>query len=93
MCSMVRSARERLPTWQVLPPHPGVDHEHYALHVWFVENPSGWSADFNPRVTCPLGSTPPPGQAPAHSGHWPAPTGIFRQRRSVAAQNVQNVAA
>jgi hypothetical protein len=56
-------------TFAKLPPHPGVEHEHYALHVWFVENPSGWSADFNPRVSCPPGSTPPPGQAPAHGGH------------------------
>ena len=45
-------------TFSKLPPHPGVQHEHYALHVWFVENPSGVFADFNPRVTCPPGSTP-----------------------------------
>ena len=44
-------------TFAKLPPHPGVDHEHYTLHVWIVDNPSGWSADFNPRVSCPPGST------------------------------------
>lgn len=45
-------------TFKKLPPHPGVDHEHYALHVWFVENPNGQFADFNPSVSCPSGSTP-----------------------------------
>ncbi|MDP3794870.1 MAG: hypothetical protein Q8R13_03010 [bacterium] len=42
-----------------LPPHPGVVHEHYALHVWFIDNPNGQFADFNPDVNCPSGSTPP----------------------------------
>jgi hypothetical protein len=59
-------------TFAKLPPHPGVAHEHYALHLWFVDNPSGRFADFNPRVRCPPGSTPPPrqpGQAPGHGGH------------------------
>lgn len=51
-----------------LPPHPGVDHEHYALHVWFTENPSGVFADFNPKVSCPAGSTPS-GASPGHGGH------------------------
>ncbi len=45
-------------TFTKLPPHPGVEHEHYALHVWFVDNPNGQFADFNPHVSCPLGSTP-----------------------------------
>lgn len=54
-------------TFAKLPPHPGVQHEHYALHVWFVDNPNGQFADFNPRVSCPPGSTPPE-QAPGHSG-------------------------
>jgi uncharacterized protein YjeT (DUF2065 family) len=45
-------------TFTKLPPHPGVIHEHYALHVWFIDNPSGQFADFNPSVSCPPGSTP-----------------------------------
>ena len=44
-------------TFSKLPAHAGVDHEHYALHVWFIENPNGVFADFNPRVGCPPGST------------------------------------
>jgi hypothetical protein len=56
-------------TFAKLPAHPGVAHEHYALHLWFVDNPSGALADFNPRVSCPPGSTPAqdPGHAP--QGH------------------------
>jgi hypothetical protein len=46
-----------------------VEHEHYALHVWFVENSSGTFADFNPRVSCPPGSTPPPAPAQGHGSH------------------------
>src|SRR6266508_4190878 len=46
-------------TFAKLPPHSGVQHEHYALHVWFVDNPSGQFDDFNPRVSCAPGSTPP----------------------------------
>jgi hypothetical protein len=53
-------------TFVKLPPHPGVQHEHYALHVWFVENPSGAFADFNPKVSCPPGSAPSGRPAPAH---------------------------
>ena len=45
-------------TFAKLPAHPGVEHEHYALHLWFIENPNGALADFNPRVSCPPGSTP-----------------------------------
>src|SRR3989338_1873796 len=45
-------------TFTKLPPHPGVAHEHYALHVWFIDNPNGQFADFNPDVSCPSGSTP-----------------------------------
>jgi hypothetical protein len=45
-------------TFAKLPAHPGVEHEHYALHLWFVENPAGAFADFNPRVTCPQQSGP-----------------------------------
>jgi hypothetical protein len=52
-----------------LPPHPGVSHEHYALHVWFADNPSGQFADFNPKITCPPSSTPPLEQEPGHGGH------------------------
>ena len=51
-----------------LPPHAGVQHEHYALHLWFVYNPSGVFADFNPRVSCPAGSTPSGGDDHGSSG-------------------------
>jgi hypothetical protein len=54
-------------TFTKLPSHPGVQHEHYALHLWFIENPSGAFADFNPSVSCPPGSTPPHG--PGGGGH------------------------
>lgn len=46
-------------TFGKLPAHPGVAHEHYALHLWFIDNPNGALADFNPSVACPPGSTPP----------------------------------
>jgi len=45
-------------TFVKLPPHAGVQHEHYALHLWFIQNPSGPFADFNPRVSCPPARTP-----------------------------------
>jgi len=45
-------------TFTKLPPHPGVAHEHYALHVWFIDNPNGQFADFNPEIGCPSGSKP-----------------------------------
>ena len=45
-------------TFVKLPPHAGVRHEHYALHLWFIQNPSGPFADFNPRVSCPPARTP-----------------------------------
>lgn len=48
-------------TFTKLPSHPGVIHEHYALHVWFVDNPNGQFADFNSNVSCPPSSTPPIG--------------------------------
>jgi hypothetical protein len=48
-------------TFTTLPAHPGVEHEHYALHLWFIENPAGPFADFNPNVSCPSGTTPPHG--------------------------------
>jgi hypothetical protein len=48
-----------------LPAHPGVEHEHYALHLWFIENPAGEFEDFNPKVVCPqTGATP--ARAPGH---------------------------
>jgi hypothetical protein len=43
-----------------LPAHAGMEHEHYALHLWFADNPSGPFSDFNPNVACPPGSLPPP---------------------------------
>lgn len=54
-------------TFGKLPAHAGVEHEHYALHLWFVENPSGALADFNPSVSCPPGSTPQ--HEPGEDGH------------------------
>jgi hypothetical protein len=48
-------------TFTTLAAHPGVEHEHYALHLWFIENPAGPFADFNPNVSCPSGTTPPHG--------------------------------
>jgi hypothetical protein len=56
-------------TFKKLPPHPGVEHEHYALHLWFLDNPSGQFADFNPAISCPAGSGPSSQAAPAH-GCW-----------------------
>jgi hypothetical protein len=56
-----------------LPAHPGVAHEHYALHLWFIPNPNGQFSDFNPSVSCPAGSAPEgDGRAPAVQG-TPAP--------------------
>jgi hypothetical protein len=49
-------------TFARLPAHPGVAHEHYALHLWFVDNPAGQFADFNPNVSCP--QTNDPGHGP-----------------------------
>ena len=56
-------------TFAKLPPHPGVEHEHYALHLWFVDNPSGQFADFNPNVTCPPAGAPAPQPGRGHGGH------------------------
>ena len=36
----------------------------YALHAWFIDNPAGTFADFNPAVICPPGSLPPPPELP-----------------------------
>ena len=38
-------------TFHLLPPHPGIQHQHYALHLWFSDNPNGQFADFNPRLS------------------------------------------
>jgi hypothetical protein len=54
-------------TFGKLPAHAGVEHEHYALHLWFIENPNGALADFNPSLTCPPGSTP--GHEPGGEDH------------------------
>lgn len=54
-------------TFVKLPAHAGVEHEHYALHLWFIENPNGALADFNPTVSCLPGSTPTHG--PGEGGH------------------------
>ncbi len=54
-------------TFAKLPSHAGVAHEHYALHLWFVDNPAGRFDDFNPRISCPAGSTAPHEQGPGGS--------------------------
>ena len=53
-------------TFVKLPAHPGVEHEHYALHLWFIENPNGARADVNASVSCPRGRTP--GHTPGGGG-------------------------
>jgi len=32
--------------------HPGMEFDHYAIHAWFIDNPAGQFADFNPTVSC-----------------------------------------
>ena len=49
---------------KVTPPHPGMDHEHMSLHVYFVGDEEHRFSDFNPAVTCPEGSTMPPETMP-----------------------------
>lgn len=59
-------------TFAKLPKHAGVEHEHYALHLWFVDDPAGRFDDFNPRISCPAGSTAPqqgPGGSTPPSEH------------------------
>lgn len=35
--------------------------KHYDLHMWFIDNPSGHFAEFNPALAkCPEGTLPPP---------------------------------
>jgi hypothetical protein len=41
------------------PPHPGVEHEHMSLHVFFVGDEAHRFGTWNPAVVCPPGSTPP----------------------------------
>lgn len=41
------------------PPHPGVEHEHMSLHIYFVGDEAHRFGTWNPAVTCPEGSTPP----------------------------------
>lgn len=73
LTDVVKSAPELFGrTFAKLPKHAGVEHEHYALHMWFVDNPSGRFDDFNPRVACPPGSTAPhhgPGPSVPPSEH------------------------
>ena len=52
--------------------HPGMEFDHYSMHVWFVENLAGQFADFNPALTCagelpPTGGPPP---APGSDANW-----------------------
>ncbi|MDQ6739694.1 MAG: hypothetical protein M3021_04825 [Actinomycetota bacterium] len=46
-------------TFQETPPHVGMDMNHWSLHLWFVPNPSGPFAMFNPDVHCPTGQIAP----------------------------------
>lgn len=43
--------------------HLGMEFDHYALHVWFVDNPAGTFADFNPALTCAPAALPTTGGA------------------------------
>ena len=45
--------------------------DHYALHLWFIENPSGALADFKPSVSCPRvpSGQSTPRHAPGGGGH------------------------
>lgn len=43
--------------------HPGMEFPDYVLHMWFVDNPAGTFADFNPALTCPAPALPPTGSA------------------------------
>ena len=42
--------------------HPGMEFDHYVMHAWFIDNPAGQFADFNPNLTCPAAPVvaPPP---------------------------------
>lgn len=33
--------------------HPGMEFDHYVMHAWFIDNPNGQFADFNPNLSCP----------------------------------------
>jgi hypothetical protein len=39
--------------------HPGMEFDHYILHAWFIDNPNGQFADFNPNVSCPAPAAAP----------------------------------
>lgn len=41
--------------------HPGMEFDHYALHVWLVDNPAGQFADFNPKLACAPAALPKTG--------------------------------
>ncbi len=56
-------------TFVRLPGHAGVEHEHYALHLWFIDNPAGEFADFNPMVTCAAPHVPAPEMPSTHDMH------------------------
>lgn len=53
---------------KVTPPHPGMEQEHMSLHVYFVGDEQHRFEDFNPAVTCPEGSTPPPPETMPETG-------------------------
>jgi hypothetical protein len=46
--------------------HAGMEYDHYILHLWFVDNPAGQFADFNPALACPA-----PAVLPATGGAQP----------------------
>lgn len=48
--------------------HPGMEFNHYALHLWFVDNPAGMFADFNPALSCAPAALPATGGAQPAAG-------------------------
>jgi hypothetical protein len=46
-------------TLQETPPHVGMEMNHWSLHLWLVDNPSGQFAMFNPNVQCPADRVAP----------------------------------
>jgi hypothetical protein len=65
----------------VTAPHPGMEHEHMTLHVYFVGDEDHRYVDWNPAVTCPkmepeTGADSGEAEAEAHSPHAMPTTGI-----------------
>jgi hypothetical protein len=80
-------------TFKKLPPHPGVEHEHYALHVWFVDNPNGQFADFNPNVSCPPGSMPAASTVVDNEGDHNDHNDVSHDLKHIILGHYRNIAA